>query len=424
MKHTLIHLLAGCVLAAGSLQAGAATMNITASFTPSVSSPENNTFTNTTPTSGFCSSWPKYCSGSDASIALANITLRGNGSLSSSDSTPKNNFYVDLPHSTIVDVVNTVTQEKTQVTFKIVGFSGRWTQLTGGGTSGWSRGNFAYPTNTTCSSATGGAGMGTGSGAWSTWLAWGWGMSGQPCYKINTLSSRDITSSYLYGTSISYSLVTPNPLKLSSGIYTGYIDWTIGPDGDISFGNKWDASDSMLRVNFTLSVNHELKLSATADNQQVALQPCASGEVCTAEQGAANWERWMINLITPELTGRSNFSLSSSGAFTVYLQCEQQSGSDCALRSDNTPSQTVPVQSLLTLPRGIVDASTGSTVSKRRLAVGRDLTKNVFMTNSFGENQAGSIDFLVSKKDVDTMLKTRPDTYRGAVTVIFDPKIY
>ena len=132
----------------------------------------------------------------------------------------------------------------------------------------------------------------------------------------------------------------------------------------------------------------------------------------------------MINRITPEMTGRSHFSLSSSGAFTVYLQCEQQSGSDCALRSDNTPSQTVPVQSLLTLPRGIVDSSTGSAVSKRRLAVGRDLKKNVFITKSFAENQAGSIDFLVSKKDVDTMLKTRPDTYRGAITVIFDPKIY
>ena len=132
----------------------------------------------------------------------------------------------------------------------------------------------------------------------------------------------------------------------------------------------------------------------------------------------------MVTRITPQMTGKSNFSLSSSGAFTVYLQCEQQSGSDCALRSDNTPSQTVPVQTLLTLPTNIVDNSTGSTVSKRRLAVGRDLTKNVFVTRAFGQNQAGSIDFLVDQREVDTMLKNRPDTYRGAVTVIFDPKIY
>ena len=423
MKKILIRLLAGSMLAAGSLAAGAATMDITASFTPSVSNPENNTFTNTTPLSGFCADWPTSCTNNNTSISFAGITLLGNGVLLSDDSNPKNHFYLGLPGATKVDVVNSETQEKAQITFTITGFGGRWTNLGSGARIGWERGEFAYPTNLPCGSATNGASIGTGSGSDSTWYGWAWNVSGA-CYKRSTYTGRTITSSNLYQTSIRYKLVTPNPLQLTSGIYKGYVDWSIGPGGDIDFGNKWDASDSTLRVNFTLSVNHELKLSATADNQQVSLQPCASGKVCTAEDGAANWERWMITRATPELTGRSNFNLSSSGAFTVYMECEQQSGSDCALKSDNTPSQTVPVQSLLTLPRGIVDSSTGSTVTKRRLAVGRDLTKNVFVTKSFAENQAGSIDFLVSQKDVDTMLKTRPDTYRGAVTVIFDPKIY
>jgi hypothetical protein len=78
----------------------------------------------------------------------------------------------------------------------------------------------------------------------------------------------------------------------------------------------------------------------------------------------------------------------------------------------------------LTLPDNIVDNVTGSTVSKRQLAAGRDLTRNVFVTKTFGQDRAGSIDFLVAQKDVDTMLKTRPDTYRGAVTIIFDSQIY
>ena len=131
----------------------------------------------------------------------------------------------------------------------------------------------------------------------------------------------------------------------------------------------------------------------------------------------------MVTRITPQLTGRSNFTLSSSGAFTVYLACEQQSGTNCALKSDNS-AQLVPVQTLLTLPDNIVDSTTGSTVSRRPLALGRDLTRNTFITKSYGENKSGSIDFLVEQRDVDTMLKTRPDTYRGAVTVIFDPQIY
>ncbi len=38
----------------------------------------------------------------------------------------------------------------------------------------------------------------------------------------------------------------------------------------------------------------------------------------------------------------------------------------------------VPIQTLLTLPDNIVDTFTGSTVSKRRLEMGRNLTKTDF----------------------------------------------
>ncbi|WP_261641992.1 hypothetical protein [Erwinia mallotivora] len=224
--------------------------------------------------------------------------------------------------------------------------------------------------------------------------------------------------------SIGYLLQAPNPLLISGGVYTGELPLAVGPGGDFDFGDNLLASDPFTTIRFTLSVNHELKLTTTADDQKVSLQPCTLGRNCTEEEGKANWERWMVTRVTPQLTGRSNFRLSSSGAFTVYLQCEQQSGEDCGLKSDNDPSQVVPVQSLLTLPDNIVEQSTGATVVKRRLAQGRDLTKNIFLTRSYGENRAGSIDFLVSQRDVDSMLKTRPDTYRGAVTVIFDPEIY
>jgi hypothetical protein len=252
---------------------------------------------------------------------------------------------------------------------------------------------------------------------------WKWPVSDAACYKT---AAKDLTGeSYLISnTSLGYELKVPDPLKMEAGIYTGTLTLSVGPGGDIDFGDNFQASDTELNINFTLSVNHELKLTTTANDQAVSLQPCTSGRICTEDEGQANWERWMVTRITPQLTGRSNFSLSSSGAFTVYLECEQQSGPDCALRSDKMPSQTVPIQTLLTLPDNIVDNVTGATVSKRRLAAGRDLTKNVFVTKSFGQNRAGSIDFQVSQKDVDTMLTTRPDTYRGAVTVIFDPKIY
>lgn len=262
-------------------------------------------------------------------------------------------------------------------------------------------------------------------------VAWLWSVpeGNAGCYKISQ-RERPVGSEFYINKvaqlSIGYTLVVPNPLKMDSGIYTGTLPLSVGPGGDIDFGDNYQASDTELTINFTLSVNHELKLTTTANDQAASIQPCASGRICTADEGLANWERWMVTRITPQLTGRSNFSLSSSGSFTVYLECEheQKSGPDCALRSDNMPSQTVPVQTLLTLPDNIVDNVTGATVSKRPLAAGRDLTRNVFVTKTFGQDRAGSIDFLVVQKDVDTMLKTRPDTYRGAVTIIFDSQIY
>jgi len=161
------------------------------------------------------------------------------------------------------------------------------------------------------------------------------------CFKT---SRRDLTGEphLINDTSFGYELKTPDPVKMDAGIYTGELKLIVGPGGDIDFGDNFQASDTELRINIALSVNHELKLTTTADAHAVSLQPCASGRICTADEGSANWERWMINQVTPELTGRSDFSLSSSGTFTVYLECEQQSGPDCALQSDNSPSQTVP----------------------------------------------------------------------------------
>jgi hypothetical protein len=422
MKNSVLRALAGMVLLAGNVTCMAATMDITASFSPSMDNPDNNTFTNTTPQSGYCVTYPDQCKESNIfSIDMGGITasLATSGFTANSDA--RMGVYFKMPGAwRDVIVTNSSTGAQVTVGYRVNAFSARYntrTSWTQADHQAWNSSSFVNAPSP-CSYS----GVGQYTNNWYMFM-WKWPTSDAACYKT---AKKDLTGEpYLINrTSIGYELKTPDPLKIEAGMYTGTLPLSIGPGGDIDFGDNFKASDTLLTINFTLSVNHELKLTTTADDQKVSLQPCASGSTCTEDKGTANWERWMVTRITPELTGRSNFSLSSSGAFTVYLECEQQSGSDCALRSDNTASQTVPVRTLLTLPDNIVDNSTGSTISKRRLAVGRKLTKNVFVTKTFGKNKAGSIDFLVSQKDVDTMLKTRPDTYRGAVTVIFDPKIY
>ena len=422
MKNTLIHLLAGMAMLAGSTAGMAATMDITASFSPSMDNPENNSFMNTTPQSGYCADYPDECKKNTFSIGMGGITAFLVTSGFTANSEPRMGMYFKIPGAwRNVAVTNLETGSQVTASFRVNAFSARYHTRTdwkrADYSDSWNGGDFVYAPSP-CSYS----GVGKFNARRYTFM-WKWPASDAACYKT---AKKDLNGEpYLINnTSLGYELKTPDPLKMEAGTYTGTLTLSVGPGGDIDFGDNFQVSDTELTINFTLSVNHELKLTTTADDQAVSLQPCASGRVCTEEEGSANWERWMVSRITPPLTGRSNFNLSSSGAFTVYLTCEQQSGSDCALRSDKMPSQTVPVRTLLTLPDNIVDNVTGSTVSKRRLAAGRDLSRNVFTTKIFGQNRTGKIDFLVSQKDVDTMLTTRPDTYRGAVTVIFDPSIY
>ncbi|MDN7225607.1 hypothetical protein ACF3TM_20055, partial [Providencia stuartii] len=175
-------------------------------------------------------------------------------------------------------------------------------------------------------------------------------------------------------------------------------------------------------INLRLIVNHDLIVKTSPDDRILALEPCKNGKVCTQEQGRNNWERWMVSRITPEMTAKSNFQLSSSGAFTVYLQCEYEIGENCALKSDKN-EQLVPIQSYLTLPDNIISQQTNNRVIHAPMSIQKD-NSNIFISQHIGSNRNGSIDFLINQRNVDTMLMTRPDTYRGVVTVIFDPNIY
>jgi len=397
-------------------------MDITAEFSPSVDKPENNTFTNTTPQSGYCLSYSKECAAKGLFSLAMGITLTPSKALTANDQ-PQDSLYFKMPSTPRkITVQNNQTGETQEISFRVSAFSGMYWGINDHGAYDWKNVSFfSYPTGG-CNYVT----PGWLSNKWFRWI-WDYPTGDIACYNLSKVDRPEGSDKYVRlveDLSFGYQLTTPNPLKMSSGTYTGSISFSVGPGGEIDFGNNFQATDSELTLNFTLTVNHELKLSTEAQDQNVSLQPCARGRVCSEEEGKANWERWMISLITPQMSGRSNFKLSSSGAFTAYIECTETVGDQCAITSDNSPSQHIPVQTLLTLPDNIVDMDSGATVVKRPLTVGKDLSKNIFVTKEFGQDRSGSIDFLIEQRDVDTMLQTRPDTFKGAVTVFFDPKIY
>lgn len=410
------HYTLGVVMLVMSAVAHSATINLTAKFTPAINnSNSDGVFTNTTLQSGYCKDYPQYCNGSDVSVNLPLSTTISYPIVAKNE--PRDGPYFNFPKTPrTLTVRNQNTGEAFDVTFKVESFSAY--NAKNYQRTDWVNGSFVnVPSGNGCTS--GGIGLYT-----EQWYAFMWKFSNNtsPCYKVSKIDRTE--PSKFYDMSIGYSLVAKdNLLTVGSGTYVGKLSFTVGPGGDFDFGDNYQASDSVVDINLILSVNHDLIVTTTPESRALSLQPCSAGKVCTEEQGKQNWERWMITKITPQLTARSDFLLSSTGAFTAYLQCEYIQGEHCAIKSDNN-GQLVPVKAYLSMPDNIINQRTNSTVLRAPMAINKDVLNNTFLTRDIGSNRKGSIDFLVTQHDVDTMLMTRPDTYRGTVTVIFDPQIY
>lgn len=410
MNNPVLYTLTAGILLTCSVKGIAANIDITASYSTSTDAEGKNIFTNTTSTTGDVCERLFFGCRSDynkGSIPMG-ITATRNGRWAPHNS-DRRAIYFKMPAAwRDITVTNPKTGQSSELRFRVSDFAA---------TMYWSSLVMLMAPLPPCLSADG------THNAKNVSFKWAWPNNDIAC---TTLASKTFLGKpqSIEKTAIFYELQTPDPLKMESGIYTGILPLTVGPGGEVDFGDAFDVSDNELNIRFTLTVTHELKVTPIMpDDREVTLQPCAIGRVCTEDEGQANWERWMVTRATPELTGRSHFGLSSSGTFMVYLECGQQSGSDCALQSDKVPSQIVPIQTFLTLPENVIDKTTGMTVSKRRLFAGRDVKENIFVSNNYSRNRPGSIDFFVRRKDVDTMLKTRPDTYWGTVTIIFDPDL-
>ncbi|MGL5953383.1 MAG: hypothetical protein ACRCZ3_09715 [Providencia rustigianii] len=415
------HYTLGVVMLVMSAVAHSATINLTAKFTPAINnSNSDGVFTNTTPRAGYCKDYPQYCDVEEASVSLPLTTTLSYLIVAKNE--PRDGPYFNFPKTPrALTVRNQNTGEAFDVIFRVTSYSSKLT--TNGSSYSWDEGgkDFSAPRGGGCSFYTTSWGLGSGSGSWIQFI-WKTDNNTTPCYKISTINRTE--PHLFYNMSIGYSLVAKdNLLTVGSGTYVGKLSFTVGPGGDFDFGDNYQASDSVVDINLILSVNHDLIVTTTPESRALSLQPCSAGKVCTEEQGKQNWERWMITKITPQLTARSDFWLSSTGAFTAYLQCEYIQGEHCAIKSDNN-GQLVPVKAYLSMPDNIINQQTNSTVLRAPMAINKDVLNNTFLTRDIGSNRKGSIDFLVTQQDVDTMLMTRPDTYRGTVTVIFDPQIY
>ncbi|TFW42956.1 hypothetical protein [Pseudomonas fluorescens] len=381
---------------------------ITAMFRPNPSDANQNRFTNTTPVSGYCQSYPSQCY-EMFSIRLP-ITASG-GPLEANPSDPRKTALWKVPAQwREVSVTNTQGETQT-VEIRISGIGSTYgldrhaAELVGGGVpaitahqklwvgSSWV--NAASPCRY--------SGVGLLGASWYTFF-WKTPVEGN-CVKPAAYAIPLMSYSYL---DIAYELRTPNPLAMSAGTYTGVLNYGIGPNQDFDLGDMMLPSDSALTLNFTLTVEHILKVELPPGGNRVELLP------------EGGWQAWLNRGRQPARLFRDQtFRIAASSRFKMNLECSLVIGNTCGLR--NGAGDEVPLQVAVSLPFGLNDQY-GQTVNKLPLrldGVGTELFQALHYVN----NRPGTLHFEVQKEHVTEMLKQPGTTYSGVVTVVWDSEV-
>ncbi|BCX66370.1 hypothetical protein [Pseudomonas izuensis] len=410
--HRLFHLFSASALLLLSTSASALVQDITAKFTPDPANPLNNEFVNTTPETGICA-W--HAPATPTCKALGIFTIRApfiansNGPILANHEDPRQGAMWKMPSEwREVDVIHRETGEVETVQVRIAGVGHRWGLDRPPGVSAWER---------------------PGIISWSNQ----WRQAPSPCAGINYLAAStsfalffwivpenagvcsrqpgmDIPRFWYDTLEYAYAIKTPKPLTMSTGQYTGSINYTMGPGGDFDFGDVMIPTDNLFTFNFTLDVQHALKVEIPPGGNRVELLP----------QGG--WQAWLNQGRKPTRLFRDQtFNISSSSRFKMGLECEIAGGGNTCLVRDTTSGHEVPLNVSVSLPNGLTDAA-GQAVNRRPLLRDGSGTE-LFQPGFYVDRKPGTLHFDIDREHVEQMLTGGAKTYSGNVTVVWDSEV-
>ncbi|WP_447771167.1 hypothetical protein [Pseudomonas kilonensis] len=399
-------LLFSCVPAANAL-----TQDISALFRPDPSKPNENTFLNTTPVSGYCATYPGQCGTTMFSIRLP-ITFSSTGPIEANHGDVRQGAMFKVPVDwRTVQITHAATGETEIVEVRVAAIGSEYrlptsaVELVGGGVGGlqahkmlW--GNDWVNPPSPCR-------FGGNAPYNLTWYGFYWKTPVEGvCAKRARYLIPSMTYRYL---DFAYELRTPNPLKMSSGQYVGTFTYGLGPGQDFDMGDVMIPNDSALTLNFKLDVEHTLKVEVPPGGNRVELVP---------QEG---WQSWLNSGRKPTRLFRDqSFHISASSRFKMGLECQYISGNTCAISEAGT-GHAVPVDVSVTLPNGLTDAA-GQPVNRRRLLRDGSGTE-LFLPGFYIDRRPGTLHFEVARSSVEEMLDSGAKAYTGDVTVIWDSEI-
>jgi hypothetical protein len=378
----------------------AATVDITAQYRPSEN---NDRFSNTTPVSGFCAEFD--CMDDVFSIALPITYTR---TVTSGLPPLPERWSLKTPDEQTVRVTSDSgysTDVKFRVDLVAQTLSGR-------------PGNVPMENNPASHNAVGGGctieklyGYGDGVN-----LGFAWSInnpvSPTMCYPArfrHPYPEQRSVALYAFGFSIGYTLDMPPPHTVPMGIYRGSVTLSVGEAGDFALGsNVTGLSTSSVTFNFTLDVHHQLQVQFPANSDKVVLEP------------AKSWQQWLSTGVEPEqLSARLPFRLTTSGPFSVRMQCGEDDPdvNYCVLRNQRTQERSAFMVELRP-PKGAQYADTpGAQAPPRQLRQGQS---EALLTRELLSNGLGTFVFTTNRAQTAQLIKGAGDEWAGLVTLVFD----
>ncbi|WP_434561471.1 hypothetical protein J3P95_05965 [Pseudomonas sp. Z5-35] len=404
-------LLFACVPAANAVS-----RDITAIFRPDASKPNLNQFTNTTPISGYCTDFPADCAATKIFSIQLPITFNSSRPIQANHTDYRQGATFKVPANwRTAHVTHAVTGETETVEVRFSGIGSRYqlptsvlnlignpdislslahNRLWGGYGNSW-----VNPGSPCGYTGRGGFNATSYRFFWKTRVE-------AACSKKASFLIPSFTYQYL---EFAYELRTPNPLKMSSGLYTGSLTYSVGPGQDLDMGDVMIPSDAILTLDFKLTVEHTLKVEVPPGGNRVELVP---------QEG---WQSWLNSGRKPSRLFRDQrFHISASSRFKMALECQQISGNTCAV-SETGSGHTVPVDISVSLPNGLTDGS-GQPVNRRRLLRDGSGTE-LFQPGQYIDRGPGTLHFEIGRNSVEQMLDSGAKAYSGSVTVIWDSEV-
>jgi len=395
-----------------SSPAQAVTQEIRASFVPDSANPHNNQFINQTPQSGYCADYVNDCktynlSGLRLPLRFAAIHPIEPGAPARAGATLK------APAQwRSLNVSNVVTGESHSMEIRIGALGSQ------------------YVLSDTAANLTGASGDQEGHNR--LWIGGSWGGAPGACQSGAMASLGPDSYTFFWRTpnesacskgaaftipwmsydylDVGYELRTPDPLAMSSGLYTGELIYSIAPGGDFDMGDNMLPDNSSLTFRFVLDVQHVLKVALPPGGNRIELVP----------QGG--WQAWLQEGRRPARLFRDQtFNISASSKFKMFFECEHGGIGACALRDTESGSTFPQVYMSVSLPHGITDMA-GQPVKHRPLT--DDAQGTVFQPGYFLERAPGTLHFEIPAFYLEQMLQPgRARRYAGNVTVIWDSEV-